>query len=71
MHTIIQLSEAEEAKAFPMLLRHAPGTILPHRLYVVSDTAAKKLRAAGVQCTALSRASNAPTLGGVGSGARR
>ena len=51
MKTIIQMSEAEEAKALPILLRHSPGAVLPHRIYVVSEEAAKKLRAAGVQFT--------------------
>ena len=68
--TIIQLSEAEEAKALPILLRHSPGTILPNRIYIVSEDVAKKLRAAGVQFTALSRESNDSPLEGVGSGER-
>ena len=70
MEIIIQLSEAEEAKALPILLRHSPGTILPNRIYIVSEDAAKKLRETGVQFTVLSRESNAPTLYGVGSGER-
>ena len=70
MHMIIQLSETEEVKAIPILLRHSPGTVLPNRIYIVSEDAAKQLRAAGVQFTALSRASNAPTLEGVGPGER-
>jgi hypothetical protein len=70
MHMIIQLSEVEEIKALPILLRHSPGTVLPNRIYVVSEDAAKQLREAGVQCAALSRASNTPTLEGVGPGAR-
>ena len=70
MKTIIQMSEAEEAKALPLLLRHSPGTILPHRIYVVSAEAAKKLREAGVQFTELSRESTTPSLEGVGSGER-
>jgi hypothetical protein len=49
MKTIIQMSEAEEAKALPLLLRHSPGTVLPNRIYVVSEEAAKKLGDAGVQ----------------------
>ena len=48
MKTIIQMSEAEEAKALPLLLRHSPGTVLPNRIYVVSEEAAKRLREAGV-----------------------
>lgn len=70
MPTLIQQSEAQEARVFPVLLRHAPGTMLPHRLDVISDVTVQQLRAAGVQCTALSRASNAPTCEGVGSGKR-
>ena len=70
MKTIIQLSEAEEAKALPLLLRHSPGTVLPNRTYMVSAEAAKQLREAGVQFTELSRESNTPSLEGVGSGER-
>lgn len=70
MKTIIQMSEAEEAKALPLLLRHSPGTVLPNRVYVISEEAVKKLREAGVQFTELSRESNAPRLEGVGSGER-
>ncbi len=70
MKMIIQLSEAEEAKALPILLRHSPGTVLPTRIYVVSEEAVKKLREAGVQFTALSRESNVPNLAGAGSGER-
>ena len=70
MKTIIQLSEAEEAKALPILLRHSSGTILPNRIYVVGEEAAKKLREAGVQFTELSRESNDSPLKGVSSGER-
>jgi hypothetical protein len=70
MKTIVQLSETEEAKALPILLRHSPGTVLPKRIYVVGEKVAKILREAGVQFTELSRESNAPRLQGVGSGER-
>lgn len=70
MKMIIQLSEAEEAKALPILLRHSPGTVLPHRIYVVSEEAARKLREAGIQFAALSRESNVPSLAGAGAGER-
>jgi hypothetical protein len=70
MNMIIQLSEVEEVKALPILLRHSPGTVLPNRIYVVSEDAAKQLRDAGVEFTALSRVSNAPTLEGAGLGER-
>ena len=32
MKTIIQMSETEEAKALPLLLRHSPATVLPNRI---------------------------------------
>ena len=62
LQTLIQRSEAEAAKAFPMLWRHAPGTMVPHRLDVVSDAAVQQWRAAGVPCTALRRESNVPKV---------
>ena len=64
------MSEAEESKALPILLRHSPGTILPNRTYVVSEEASKQLREAGIQFTELSRETNPPSLEGVGSGER-
>jgi len=70
MKTIVQMSEAEEAKALSLLLRHSPGTVLPNRIYVVSDEAAKNLREAGVQFTELIRESTAPHLEGVDSSER-
>jgi hypothetical protein len=70
MKTIIQLSEVEDAKALPILLRHSPGTVLPNRIYVVSEDAAKRLRQAGVQFTELSHESNDAPLEGVSSGER-
>jgi hypothetical protein len=55
MKTVIQLSETEEARALPILLRHSPGTVLPNRIYVVQTDAVEKLREAGVQFTELKR----------------
>lgn len=62
------MSEVEEAKALPILLRHSPATVLPNRVYVVGTDAAKKVCEAGVQFTELSYESNAPHLEGNGSG---
>ena len=61
------MSEAEEGRALPLLLRHSPRTVLPDRLYLVSVEAVKQLREAGVQFVELSRASAVPHLEGVGS----
>ena len=68
MKTVIQMSEVEEARALPILLRHSPATVLQNRIYMVGIEAAKKLREAGVQFTELRCESNAPHLEGVGSG---
>ena len=70
MKTIIQMSEAEEARALPVLLRHSPGAVLPNRTYVVNEDVAKTLHKASVQFTELSRESNTPSLERVGSGER-
>jgi len=65
MTVVIQMTEAEEAKALPILLRHSPGTVLSNRTYVVSEEAVKRLRAAGISVRELSRESAAPKLEGV------
>ena len=62
MKTVIKMSEAEEAKALPILLRHSPGTILSNRIYLVREEVTKKLREAGIRFAELSRESNAPSL---------
>ena len=70
MKVIIRLTAKEEARALPILLRHSPGAILPDRTYVVSEEAAKALRAAGVDFTEVSREATAPGHEEVGSGER-
>ncbi len=70
MKVVIQMVEAEEEKALPMLLRHSPGTILPNRTYVVDEEVVTKLLDAGIRFMELSRESNVPSLVGVGSGER-
>ena len=65
MKIVIQLTEAEELEALPILLRDSPGTALPNRVYVISDGAARRLREAGVGFVELSREGTAPQLEGV------
>jgi hypothetical protein len=67
---VIQFSVREEERALPILLRHSPGTILPERVYVISEEAARALREAGITFTELGSAANAPDLEGAGSGER-
>jgi len=62
MKVIIHLGEEEEVKALPILLRHSPGMVLPHRTYVLSEEALRALRAAGVRFSEVSREASAPNL---------
>ncbi|MFH1573949.1 MAG: hypothetical protein ABIG68_08185 [Acidobacteriota bacterium] len=70
MKVVIQMSEEEERKALPILLRHSPGMMLRNGTYVLSADAARRLRQDGVQFVELGRESTAPGLEGVGSGER-
>ena len=66
MSVVIQMTEVEEAKALPILLRHSPGTILSNRMSVLSEEVVKSLRAAEISIRELSRESAAPSVEGVG-----
>jgi hypothetical protein len=70
MKVVIQLSVREEERALPILLRHSPGTILPDRVYVISEEAARALREAGISFVELGSDTHAPNLEGAGSGER-
>ena len=62
MKVIVHLTKEEEAKALPILLRHSPGMVLPHRRYVLSEAALRALREAGIRFSELSREAAAPRL---------
>ena len=62
MKVIIHLTQEEEAKALPILLRHSPGMVLPHRTYVLSEDALRALRCASIHFCELSREALAPGL---------
>ena len=49
MKVAIHLTQEEELKALPVLLRHSSGMVFPERIYVLSEEALKALRAAGVR----------------------
>jgi len=70
MKVVIRLSEEEELKALPILLRDSPGMILHNGTYVVSTDAARRLREKGVQFTEVGREAAAAGFEGVGSGER-
>ena len=59
---IIQLSETEEVRALPILLRHSPGMVLPGRKYVLSSEALGALRKARIRFVEISRETSAPAL---------
>ncbi len=65
MKVAIQMSEEEELKALPILLRHSPGMILRNGTYLVAADAARELRHKGVQFTELGREANGLTARGV------
>jgi hypothetical protein len=65
MKVIIQMSQREEAKALPILLRHSPGMVLRERTYILSEEVLKALREAGIRFTELSREGESPNLEGV------
>jgi hypothetical protein len=52
---VIRLSQKEELKALPILLRHSPGTILKGRLYIIREDAARALQDAGVKFKLITR----------------
>ncbi|HEV3084630.1 MAG TPA: hypothetical protein VGY66_33010 [Gemmataceae bacterium] len=62
MKVVIQISQREEAKALPILLRHSPGMVLANRTYIISEEATAALRNAGIRFTEISREAHAPGL---------
>ena len=70
MKVVIRLSEAEEVKALPVLLRHTPGVVLSDRTYVLSSEAVKALRQKGVRFEELGTEAEAPSLAGAVTGER-
>jgi hypothetical protein len=49
MKVIIHLTEEEELRALPLLLRHSPGMILPNRTYILAEYALSVLRTKGIR----------------------
>ena len=64
MKIVIRMSKRESAEGgAEILLRHSPGMILKDRTYILEETAAEALRAAGVRFTELSREGSTPPRG--------
>lgn len=55
MKVVIQLTEEEEIKALPVLVRHWPGMMLRDGTYLLDGEAVRKLRDAGVEFTELEK----------------
>ncbi len=63
MKVVIRLTEREELKALPILLRHSVGMMLRDGSYVISADAARALREAGVTFEVISSEANPPLNG--------
>ncbi len=70
MRIRIQVSAADDAKAWAILNRHSPGEAYPDRVFVVSEQAVEALRQAGVGFVELAREQPKPGRAGVISGER-
>ena len=70
MNRVIQVAEADDAKAWTLLQRHSPGVALPNRTFVVSPEAVQALRQAGIEFVVLSNDAHALREEGVASGER-
>lgn len=70
MDKVIRLSEREEAKALPILLRHSQGMVLADRTYVLGEPAVEALRRAGIVFRELTGTGLSPANEGAGSGER-
>lgn len=70
MKVVIQISAADDAKAWALLVRHSPGVALPNRTVIVSEEAVCALREAGIRFTELSRDAEMPGPKGAVTGER-
>jgi len=64
MKIVIQVLAEERARAWGVLVRHSPGTALPNGTFVVSEDAARALRRARINFTAISREAVGAVPGG-------
>ncbi len=70
MKVVIQISAADDAKAWALMVRHSPGVALPNRTFIVSEEMVRALREAGIRFTELSRDVELPKPQGVPTGER-
>jgi len=55
MNVVIRVTDKDRARAWGFLVRHSPGTALPNNTFIVSESAARGLRGAGIKFTEISR----------------
>ena len=60
---VIRMTSKEQLKALPILLGHWPGMVLPGRVYILREGAAKALSKAGVRFRLICREGAAPHPG--------
>ena len=70
MKLVIQVAEADDARAWALLQRHSPGVALPKRTFVVSEEAVDGLRQAGIRFRVLSDDAQTLTEQGIAAGER-
>jgi hypothetical protein len=70
MRIRVQVSAADDARAWAILIRHSVGEAYPDRTFVISEQAADALRRAGIDFVELSREEGNAKLPGVASAER-
>lgn len=70
MNVVIRVTAKDRARAWGLLVRHSPGTALPNSTFIVSETAARALRRAGIGFMEISRAGMGVAPEGVPAGER-
>jgi len=55
MNVVIRVMDKDRARVWAFLVRHSPGTALPNNTFIVSEIAARGLRAEGIDFTEISR----------------
>ena len=71
MNVVIQVAEADDARAWSLLQRQSPGVALPNRTFVVSKAAVDDLRRAGICFHVLADDAHTLTEQGVAAGERK
>lgn len=70
MQVVIRVAAKDRARAWGLLVRHSPGTALPDSMFIISETAARALRRAGIDFTEISREGVGLEPGGLVAGER-